>query len=419
MKYILAGSLLMVGLFLFWPREAGAVSQFSREYGEPCSTCHSIFPRLNYYGERFLRNGYQNPDEAEGDGDTVGMKALGEGGRLTLGKVENWLGARLNITPLRIQTNSLDIESNDSKETKLTIGNPNWLQLFVAGSLFKNVSIFIENEFLKDGFEFNWYYLGFHNLVGNYVNFQVGNVSPLIFSSFPNRLPLFPALKDEAMRLKASDGAGEDSLDVSSARPGINYYGEKGPAVWWAGISPGSSGADVNNFLNYWVGARLEVPEALESRLEGSSVSLHYAWGTDTKDTATAQERNDYWRLVPSVNVRYGENVDVQGTYIYGKDDNVTLATTSSAATEGKFQGWTLLGAYVKYPWVPGIEWDRTTPTDNFKGTEALNRVTPNLTYQIRENMRLTFYAKLDVLGDSTSHPEKQHDFELNLRAMF
>ncbi|MBI4209072.1 MAG: hypothetical protein HY538_05125 [Deltaproteobacteria bacterium] len=415
MKYVLSLTLIAMGLFIFWPREASAVSQFSRKYGEPCSTCHNIFPRLNYYGERFLRNGYQSPDDPEGDGDTVGMKALGGEGRLTLGKVENWLGARLNVTPLRIQTNSLDIESNDSKETKLTIGNPDWLQFFVAGSIFKNVSIFIENEFSKDAFKFNWFYLGFHNLVGDYVNFQVGNVSPVLFASFPNRLPLFPALKNEALRLKASNGTGEDSVDVTSARPGITYYGEKGPVVWYAGISPGSSGAEKNNFLNYWTGARLEVTEAMESAFEGSSVTLHYAWGTDTKNTDTAQKRNDYWRLFPSLNVRYGENVDIQGGYVYGKDDNVTLAATP---VEGKFYGWTLLGAYVKYPWVPGIAWDRTVPIDNFNGAE-LHKITPSLTYQIRENMRLTFYAGFDVLGEKTGHTEPAHDFLLNFRTMF
>src|SRR3990172_8155644 len=42
--------------------EAGAVSQWSRKYQVACAVCHTVVPRINYYGERFMRNGYQLPD---------------------------------------------------------------------------------------------------------------------------------------------------------------------------------------------------------------------------------------------------------------------------------------------------------------------------------------------------------------------
>jgi hypothetical protein len=419
-----------------WPWEAGAVSQFSRKYSEPCSTCHSIFPRVNYYGERYLRNGYQKPDSEEGDGDRIGKKQIGD--ELVLGKVEDWLGARLNVSPFKAKTNAITV--NGEPETQYTVGNPEWLQFFVAGSIYKDVSIFIESEFTNSAFKFNWYYLGFHNLAGDAVNFQVGNVSPLLFASYQNRLPLFPMVRNEAMRIKSSYGYGtpteavgtqsqniksqpEDALDTSSARPGIQYYGEGGPIVWWAGVSPGKSSADVNNLLHYWAGLRFEVVEDRESALEGSSVSIHYQRGTDARNSSSVQIKNDYSRLVPSLNLRLG-GLDLQAGYVLGKEDNTTLAAVPA---KGEFDGYTVLAAYVgDSRWIPGIEWDVTREKIAFPLATGANkgfptemkRLTPNLTYMIRENMRVTAYAAIDLL-DTPAHPDAQHEFIINLRAMF
>jgi hypothetical protein len=413
--------IVIAAALLAWPWQAGAVSQWSRKYNEPCSTCHTIFPRVNYYGERYLRNGYQKPDAEEGDGDKVGKKPLGD--KLVIGKVEDWLGARLNVTPIAAKTNAITV--NGEKRTQTTLGNPNWLQLFVSGTIYKDVSIFIENEFTGSAFKFNWYYLGFHNLAGDLANVQIGNISPLLFASYQNRLPVFPMVRNEAMRIKGSAlagtgaGASADALDTSSARPGIQYYGEAAPLVWWAGISPGSKGSDVNQFLNYWVGTRFEIVEDWESAFEGSSVSLFYQGGTDTTATANPQLTNDYVRISPSLNVRMGK-LDVQAGYVYGRDDNITL---TAVPTRGRFDGWTALVAYVgDSSWVPGIQWDVTDIEEPAPVTDKyveMNRVTPNLTYMLRENLRVTAYFAVDMLKDSPTHPDEQHEFILNIRTMF
>ncbi|MHB8079681.1 MAG: hypothetical protein ACYDIE_10570 [Candidatus Krumholzibacteriia bacterium] len=43
------------------PTPAGAVPVFARKYGFNCTNCHSAFPRLNDWGQRFRANGYQIP----------------------------------------------------------------------------------------------------------------------------------------------------------------------------------------------------------------------------------------------------------------------------------------------------------------------------------------------------------------------
>ncbi len=44
---------------LLWPASAAeATSQWSRKTGMECIDCHTVFPRLNPTGEKFLRDGY-------------------------------------------------------------------------------------------------------------------------------------------------------------------------------------------------------------------------------------------------------------------------------------------------------------------------------------------------------------------------
>ena len=58
-----------VFLVLVFAEPLFATAQWSRKYKTPCTTCHTVFPRLNWYGEQFKWNGYQDPDQDEADGD--------------------------------------------------------------------------------------------------------------------------------------------------------------------------------------------------------------------------------------------------------------------------------------------------------------------------------------------------------------
>ncbi|MEE9258931.1 MAG: hypothetical protein V3U37_05270, partial [Nitrospinaceae bacterium] len=154
------------------PETAEAVSQFSRKYKVECSICHTVFPRLNAFGEEFMFNGFQWPGEKP-DGDKVGKEELSDD--LFIDQVGNWLGARLSLTAVEYESNGLT--KNGEDQYSLNFGNSNWLQLFVAGTIFKNVSIFIEQEFEESGSKFSWFHLFFTNLGGTYANLQVGRLS--------------------------------------------------------------------------------------------------------------------------------------------------------------------------------------------------------------------------------------------------
>ncbi|HEY5975624.1 MAG TPA: hypothetical protein VIU41_12875 [Geobacteraceae bacterium] len=59
-RYARCLSLLVVaaGLILFWTGTSSAIPAFSREHNTECTTCHTIYPELNEYGEAFLKNGF-------------------------------------------------------------------------------------------------------------------------------------------------------------------------------------------------------------------------------------------------------------------------------------------------------------------------------------------------------------------------
>jgi len=61
MRLRLLQGLLVAGVMFAALRPASAVPAFSRKYKTSCVTCHTIFPKLNPFGEQFRRNGFRFP----------------------------------------------------------------------------------------------------------------------------------------------------------------------------------------------------------------------------------------------------------------------------------------------------------------------------------------------------------------------
>jgi hypothetical protein len=395
--------MFIAGFFLLLPRDAGAVSQWARKYEVDCTTCHTAFPRLTHFGEKFMRNGFQWPDD-EPDGDTAGKNKISD--NLFADKVGNWLGARLSLTPGVYKTNGVTIDG--VTKDSFNIGNPNWLQLFVAGTIVKNVSIFIEQEFEVDGSKFSWFHLFFTNLADTYVNFQVGKLSPVDFTPFPDRLRMWQ--KSDVLNIKSSGGAGENSVTIRQSRPGIQYYGYKGPVLWFAGIDNGKDSSDLDRQKNYWGGLRLEVPDTAKSNFVGSTAGFHYYSGTDTASSATARIENDFRRYTFAANARYKDVFDLQATYQIGKDDNYTLEV---APVSAKFYGFTASAAYWTYPVYVVLQYDQID-SDDVPGLE-MKKLSPSIWLFMRQNFKAGIAARFDI----SSAAVKKHEVALQLRTMF
>jgi hypothetical protein len=107
--------LLVVVLPFVCTRKAQAIPAFTRQYKTECSTCHTIYPELNEYGQAFLKNGYAYTVKQEG----------GKGGTSAIGG---------------------DAGQGKSNEALMLSGIPEWLPL----SLTANQNI-VYNEHAPDG----------------------------------------------------------------------------------------------------------------------------------------------------------------------------------------------------------------------------------------------------------------------------
>lgn len=411
---------------------SNATSQWAKKTGIPCSTCHTVFPRLTSFGEEFLKNGYQL--------ETTYTKNWEEAfpidaGGVKLDNVDNIFGFRLNLTPFKLETNSFQKDSGAVKGSKITIGEANWAQMFIAGPIYKDISFFTELEYAPSGFKMAWFYFNFTNLFGSkLVNFQVGRITPLEFTSFPNRLPQLPAIKSEAMLLKSSDGTGEQSTDLSSVRPGAQYFGRTDLLTWYAGLTPGTDPASKDQFMDYWAGIIYKLPEELLSGFGGSTFTLHYYKGTDTKNTGISvpdlkQVENNYTRFSPQINIRYKDKIDIQAAYILGTDENRSFKTSGN--TDFKFSGIALQAGYMPNETMHfAVHFDQYSSKDNLtSGTNKdkpvfeFMRVVPVATYIINENVRISAYYEKNLTADRFDAAGKKLDlvdrFYVNTRVMF
>lgn len=403
-KIYLGAIWLAVAAFLFTSvQTAEAVSQFSRKYEVECNTCHTVFPRLNYFGERFMLNGFQWPG-GKADGDKQGKKELSED--LFIDQVGNWLGGRISLRAANFKTN--DLAKNGTLSDSVNLGNPNWLQFFVAGSIFKDVAIFIEQEFEDTDSKFSWFHLFFTNLYGTYVNFQVGKLSPVDFTPFSDRLRIWQ--KSEVLNVKSSGGGLENSVNIRQSRPGIQYYGYSGPVVWFAGADNGKDSKDTDRAKNFWGGLRLYLPPSLEGPFEGSSVGFHYYSGTDTANTAVNQFQNDFQRFTLAGNVRYNTDLDIQFVYQYGEDDNYFLTASPFKA---QFNGFTVVGAYQQDKWYYILQYDRINSND--VPVLEVDKLSPSIWYLLRANFKVGLIARVDL----SNAVQKKHEVGVEIRTMF
>ena len=100
--------LLAVVLCFVSVQKAHAIAAFTRQYKTECSTCHTLYPELNEYGQAFLKNGYVYSEKKKND--KVADVAASDGKvNADSGKTDKNEGIRLSgipeLLPLSITAN--------------------------------------------------------------------------------------------------------------------------------------------------------------------------------------------------------------------------------------------------------------------------------------------------------------------------
>jgi len=99
-RVILLPLLLALVLSFVVIQKAHAIPAFTRQYKTECSTCHTLYPELNEYGQAFLKNGYVYAKPGSGSGGEASVPSdEGEGTQAQAGKSKKNEGISLSGIP--------------------------------------------------------------------------------------------------------------------------------------------------------------------------------------------------------------------------------------------------------------------------------------------------------------------------------
>src|SRR3990167_11127136 len=145
--------LIVVGAFLVTlvalsVRPAEAIPVWSRKYQTSCSTCHAIFPKLNYFGKAFRNNGYRFPGGEDGTATKEAPVSLGADAYKKMFPRALWPSDIPGGVPLAVRGVSRFNTFQDDQTT--TFEFPHEFEVLAGGTLGETFSFFgeleVENE---------------------------------------------------------------------------------------------------------------------------------------------------------------------------------------------------------------------------------------------------------------------------------
>ena len=160
---------LIVGLFLTGIEPVYGIPAFARKFGLPCSACHEAWPMLNNFGQTFKDNGYQ----------------LGNDRDAPIYQEPGYWPVMFRTTPVWHR------ENNNRQAVDKVAGDPSsglmessvstsgfdlgGVDAITAGTLYKNISFFVQPFFGNNSVTIAQAWARFDNLLGSHwLNVKVG-----------------------------------------------------------------------------------------------------------------------------------------------------------------------------------------------------------------------------------------------------
>ncbi len=195
-RWTILRNLVLLALFLGLAAPASAFPIFARKYQTSCVTCHTVYPKLNAFGEAFRLNGYRMPKETE---EQIKQKpvSLGSEAYKKVWPDAVWPNELPGNAPLAMNVKMASIYNSftDASGAKTVVHNdfqfPQEVNLFAAGTLGENMSFMAElthaeNSDGSSGTEIEHARLGFENLLGpeHAFNIRLGKFAPNLYAGF-------------------------------------------------------------------------------------------------------------------------------------------------------------------------------------------------------------------------------------------
>jgi len=414
MRASLVSVLVAIGLVTAVGR-AGAVPAFARKYKTSCTTCHTIYPKLNPFGEQFRRNGYRFPgidsDMAKAEPIPLGTDAQKEAfpdavWPATLSPFPAIAFGFVGQGVIHPDKNSSDAVANNNG-----VFNMDTLveeaHLWAAGTVDDKISYFAELTAADGGIEVENASLFFNDLTGpaHAVNLAVGRRIGT-YTSFGPHSTYFADLAMTSVPVTGLYGATSDPFIFNDNHNGIEVNGVVADRFNYAAGFAAGTNVDSRNSANFYGhvgykfgGATLDgehtnnVPQDLENEQSVTVDAFAYRSLSRFNDSSMMPVLTKDTSLVLGFALRAQSNeLEFDTGAYYQTDDHVD--SMSPAVTT--ISNWNE-GSYLLYPWLAlgaRVECLRVAP-DNGTGLYDL-KIVPGAAALIRPNLKLTLTAPFE-----------------------
>ncbi|MDE3245735.1 MAG: hypothetical protein KGN80_06575 [Acidobacteriota bacterium] len=188
--------LMTMGLLLAVARPARAFPVFARKYQTSCTTCHTIFPKLNPFGQAFRLNGYRLPKETEAQVKQTPVSMGSEAYKRVWpravwpSELPGNAPVALNIKMAVPYASSVDGDGNKTI-VHADLQFPQEVNMFAAGTMGDHMSFMAElthgeNPDGSGGIEIEHARLDFDSILGpdHLVNVRIGKFAPNLYDGF-------------------------------------------------------------------------------------------------------------------------------------------------------------------------------------------------------------------------------------------
>ena len=461
----LVAVLLGVLFSILWPwQEVGAIPPFARKYQTACATCHSMFPKLNAFGEAFRLNGYQIPAPG-GEEPYIKDKPLplGAPGWKQLWPQAIWPSDIPGMPPIGIRIlTDVQITQDRTKKFSTNFKFPHEIEPLIGGTFGEDIGFFSEIEFEHPNkISLPQAFLKIQDPLANLgliperlLNIWFGkfdqNLLPTSFRNFTRPFRVSPLWGDKRLSdLKLTNpktGATKtftSGFRLHDKQPGIELNGITLGRIGYAfGLTQGQKDevTDENNFKDRYYALRFKLGgRGLDGSLPGEELKVAAPPRGAWVDNAIHLEHFGYFGRLPIGNVddeftRFGfalrgtfQDLDLSVGYVWGHHKNPWLPSSSEGAD---YRSAFVNAEYMVFPWLlAGLRWEtlRVDRPGNLiskgftRGSLDQTRLIPGLAFLLRQNIKIVTEYEIFTEHDESTQAglDKPNNFWIRFDVAF
>lgn len=387
-------------------QKAEAIPAFARKYKTSCTTCHTVIPKRNAFGEAFRRNGYVMPvgDNLLIQEDPV---SLGARGWKALFPDAVWPGLLPATFPLSAYAHQRFVAN--LKDDNYYFDMPHELELLFGGTFGERMAFFGEWIAFEKGIDakgLKRFFFQFNDLLGprNLINLRAGRFEPGITDGYTdsNRITLEHILTLDYMATgkwrPRDQQSGIEVNGIFKSRFSYAVGVVNGESVT---INDGTDEKDFYGRISFKLGGMpLDgiLPEGFTDLVQSGNWSDNgMTFGIYTYQgnyMAPNGMDNDFSRIGFDFHGNFNK-LDLFAGAITGTDNNPNgLLTGTITEMERNSLAWFAEGQYMVYPWLVGVlRIGNASSSQNNMDLNDFMVVSPNLTLLVQANVRITVEA--------------------------